>query len=244
MAPPFDSAKSTFSYQLRYHDSDSVTNPEFSLRDLWCVSDKTCQVSMTCHIMAITVLVDTPLPLLLIVKEPPPIPVPASHQRLLSQHPEWSGPSPRYNYSLVASLQPGINHITWCKRAVTGVEMSFFPPAYGDWPTISPYPITPLHELKFFSYQSNSHLRDSQYKQVSYRAFSSHPLSSCKQPQTMAVYSQKGTVPSLFLMATISVIGMGYMRPDRKDQVLLPRRLTDETYHPVKLTDLEGAVIH
>jgi hypothetical protein len=114
MAPPFDSAKSTFSYQLRYQDSDSITNPEFSLCDLWCVSDKTCQVSMTCHMMAITVLVDTPLPLLLIVKEPPPIPVPASHQRLLSQHPEWSGPSPRYNYSLVASLKPGINHITWC----------------------------------------------------------------------------------------------------------------------------------
>jgi hypothetical protein len=45
-------------------------------------------------------------------------------------------------------------------------------------------------------------------------------------------------------MATISVIGMGYLRPDRKDQELLPRRLTDETYHLVKLTDLEGAVIH
>jgi hypothetical protein len=60
----------------------------------------------------------------------------------------------------------------------------------------------------------------------------------------MAVYSRKGTVPSLFLMATISVIGMGYLRPDRKDQVLLPRRLTDETYHSVKLTDLEGVIIH
>ncbi len=69
LAPPYDSAKSTFSYQLRYHDS--VTNPGSSLCDLWCVSDKTCQVSMMCHMMAITFLVDTPLPLLLLVKEPP-----------------------------------------------------------------------------------------------------------------------------------------------------------------------------
>ncbi len=177
-------------------------------------------------------------------RNPPPIPVPASLQRLLSQHQEWSGPSPRYNYSLVVSLQPGINHVTWCKRAVTGVEMSFLPPAYGDWPTISPHPITPQHELKFLSYQSSSHPPDSRYKQVSYRAFSSHPLSSCKQPHTLAVYSRKGTVPSLFLLATISVIGMGYLRPDRKDQQLLPYRMTDETDHFVKLTDLEGTVLH
>jgi hypothetical protein len=197
-----------------------------------------------CHMMAITVLVDTPLSLLLMVREPPPIPVPVSQQRFLSQLPEWPGPSPRYDYSLVAPLQPGINHVTWCKRAVTGVEMSFFPPAYGDWPTISPYPITPHHELKFFSYQSGNHLRDSHYTQVSYRALSSHPLSSCKQPHTLAIYSLKGTVHSLFLMATLSVIGMGYLRPDWKDRQLLPHRMTDETYHFVKLTDFEGTAIH
>jgi hypothetical protein len=45
-------------------------------------------------------------------------------------------------------------------------------------------------------------------------------------------------------MATISVIGMGYLRPDRKDRQLLPHRMTDETYHFVKLTDFEGTVIH
>jgi hypothetical protein len=58
------------------------------------------------------------------------------------------------------------------------------------------------------------------------------------------VYSRKGTVPSLFLQATIAVMGMGYLRLTRKDHQLLPPRLTDETYHFVKLTDSEGIVLH
>jgi hypothetical protein len=60
----------------------------------------------------------------------------------------------------------------------------------------------------------------------------------------LAVYSLKGTVPSLFLIATLSVIGMGYLRPDMKNRQLCPHRLTDETYHFVKLTDFEGTVMH
>lgn len=241
-ASPYDSAKSNFSYQLRYHDS--VTNPGPSQCDFWCVSDKTCQHLMRCHTIAITFLVDAPLPLLLIVKEPPPTLPPASHHRYLSHHQEWSGPSPRYDYSITVPLQPGINHITWCKRAGSGIEMSFFPPAYGDWPTISPHPYTSLHELKFFSYYTKYYPCNSPYKQVSYHAFSSFSFSLHKQPHSFAVYSRKGTVPSLFLQATIAVMGMGYLRPTRKDHQLLPPRLTDETYHFVKLTDSEGIVLH
>ncbi len=151
---------------------------------------------------------------------------------------------PQYNYFLPLLLQPGINHITWCRGVATGMEASFSPPLYGDWPTISPHPISPQHDLNFYSHSRE----DQKYRlaKVGHPCpnYSSSQISRSKQPPILALYYVKGTVPSLLVIASIAVIGQGYLLPDKETNLKIPHRLIDETYHPLRVCGTDGTIVH
>jgi hypothetical protein len=222
---------------------DSITNPTTSA-DLTSCSELCGKENQLHHKEAITFLVDTPLRILLKIQEPPSNPPPPSHLRHLSTFYDWRGILPRYDYSLVVLLQPGINHIMWCKGVATGMEASFSPPLYGDWPTISPHPITPQHDLNFYSHTCV----DQKYHLTKVGTpcpnYSSSQLTLSKQPSTLALYYVKGTVPSLMITASLAVIGRGYLLPDRDINLRIPHRLIDETYHPLRICGTDGTIVH
>jgi hypothetical protein len=196
------------------------------------------------YTVAVTVVVESPLPVLLHVQEPPSNPPPLSHLQHLSTFSDWRGLQPRYNYFIALLLQPGINHITWCKGDATGMEASFFPPLYGDWPTISPHPISSQHDLNFYNLScesQNYHLTKVGYPCPDYLSF---PVFRSKQPPILAHYYVKGTVPSLRIMASIAVIGQGYLLPHKESVFKIPHRLIDETYHPLRICLEDGTIIH
>jgi hypothetical protein len=196
------------------------------------------------QILAFTLLVDTSLNILLRIQEPPPILPPLSHLRHLSNYSDWRGIPLRNEYFIQVKLQPGLNHITWCRGAATGMEASFSPPPYGDWPTISPYPINPQHDLRFLSYSSANRNYQPVKSKLPYPSLFATCLSLAKQPSSLAVYSVKGTVPSLQLVATLAVIGYGYLMPATASNMRIPRTLVDETYHLLRVCWEDGAIAH
>jgi hypothetical protein len=194
--------------------------------------------------VALTFLVDTPLTILLKVQEPPYNMPPSSHLQHLSNFPDWRGIPPRNTYFIRINLQPGLNHILWCKGAATGMVASFFPPSYGDWPTISPHPIDPQHALKFYHYSSveRNYLPAKVGTPVS-SLLATH-ASLYKQPPSLAVYHVKGTVLSLQLVATLAVLGCGHLIPTKLPKMQMPHRLVDETFHPLQICWMDGDVAH
>jgi hypothetical protein len=162
----------------------------------------------------------------------------------LSTFPDWRGLLPQYNYFLALLLQPGINHITWCRGGATGMEASFLPPLYGDWPSVSPHPISSQHDLNFYTLsreRQKYHLTKVGHPCPDYSSF---PISRSKQPPILAHYYAKGTVPSLMIMASIAVIGQGYLLPHKESIFKIPYRLIDETYHPLRICLADGTIIH
>jgi hypothetical protein len=151
---------------------------------------------------------------------------------------------PQYNYFLALLLQPGINHITWCRGVATGMEASFLPPLYGDWPTVSPHPISLQHDLNFYSLSRESHKYHLTKVGHPCPDYSSSPISHSKQPPILAHYYVKGTVPSLLVMASIAVIGQGYLLPNKETIFKIPHRLIDETYHPLRICSADGTIVH
>ncbi len=222
---------------------NSSTNPT-TTADIKLCSELCDMETQPRKIVAITLLVDTPLNILLRVQEPPYNLPPLSHLRHLSNIPDWRGIPSRHEYFIPISLQPGLNHITWCKGAATGMVASFSPPPYGDWPTISPHPIDSQHDLKYYHYSSA--------KQNYLLAETGTPLTSLftmhdslyKQPPSLAVYHIKGTVPSLQLVATLAVMGCGHLIPTTTSSMRIPHRLVDETFHPLQICWTDGTVAH
>jgi hypothetical protein len=222
---------------------DSVINPT-TIADIKLCREPCGTETQPRQIVAITILVDTPLSILLRIQEPPHNLPPLSHLRHLSNFSDWRGIPLRNEYFIRVKLQPGLNHITWCKGAATGMEASFFPPPYGDWPNISPYPINPQHDLKFFLYSSaERNYHPAKLGPSCPSLFTTH-LSLSKQPPSLAVYYIKGTVPSLQLVATLAVMGCGYLMPATISNMRIPHRLVDETYHPLRICWTDGAVAH
>jgi hypothetical protein len=221
----------------------STSNPTTTTDIIRCTD--LCEKGTTPHqTTAFTLLVDTPLNILLKIQEPPPIPPPLSHLRHLSNHSAWIGPPLRNEYFLEVTLQPGINHVIWCKGAATGMEASFSPPPYGDWPTISPSPTNSQHDLRFlFHSPTNRNYLPSKSKFPYPNSFATSLLAA-KQPPVIGVYSVKGTVPSLQLAATLAVIGYGYMMPAPITKMRIPRVLVDTTYHLLRACWEDGTIAH
>jgi hypothetical protein len=74
--------------------------------------------------------------------------------------------------------------------------------------------------------------------------YSSFQMSHSKQPPILAHHYVKGTVPSLLVMASIAVIGQGYLLPDKETYLKIPHRLIDETYHPLRICSADGTTVH
>jgi hypothetical protein len=100
--------------------------------------------------------------------------------------------------------------------------------------------------LQFYSLHgddSDAVSRVSYTRSARYR-FSSHPLTMCQRPPTVAVYSQGMTVPSLLRAALLVVISQGYLLPNVQLSRSLPRRIVDETYHNLRVAAMDGTIIH
>jgi hypothetical protein len=221
----------------------SVGNPA-NITDITLCTEL-CEKGSTPHqTTAFTLLVDTPLNILLRIQEPPPVPPPLSHLRHLSNFSDWAGLPLRNEYFLQVTLQPGLNHIVWCKGAATGMVASFSPPPYGDWPTISPSPMNFQHDLRFLFHSPAKRNYFPSKSQHPYPTSFATSLPAAKQPPVIGVYSVKGTVPSLQLAATLAVIGCGYMMPAPKTKMKLPRVLVDATYHLLRACWEDGTIAH
>jgi hypothetical protein len=222
---------------------NSRTNPN-NMADIKLCREPCDVENQPRQLVAITLLVDSPLDILLRFQEPPYTLPPLSHLRHLSTFPDWRGIPTRKEYFLLIGLQPGLNHVTWCRGATTGMEVSFLPPPYGDWPTIYPHPIDSQHDLKYY------HLSPTDQKYFLMTTKSSHlsPLSMhaslYKRPPSLAVYHVKGTVLSLQLMATLAVMGCGHLIPTTTSRMRVPHRLVDETFHPLQLCWKDGTIAH
>jgi hypothetical protein len=99
------------------------------------------------------------------------------------------------------------------------MNTSFLPPCDGDWPTISPHPTTEGLAIHFYSLQGDSAVNRLDYKRLSRTHFSSHPLTSCKHPPTVAVYSQCKAVPSLMRAALLVVVSQGHLVSIKSNQI-------------------------
>jgi hypothetical protein len=192
-------------------------------------------------------ILDTHLTIQLHLQEPPPpIPVP-SHHRFLSRFPDWRGTPRRHSYSIDVPLQPGVNHVVWCNHGqMGGMSTSFLPPCGGDWPTISPYPTALGLALQFYSLQhvDSDTVSGAEYVRSARSSFSSHPLSMCQRPPTIAVYSERTAVPSLLRSALLVAVSQGYLLPNVLSGHTFPHRLVDETYHILRVAAMDGTVIH
>jgi hypothetical protein len=141
-------------------------------------------------------------------------------------------------------LQPGVNHVVWCKQMLGIMNISFSPHCDDDWPTISPHPVNVEHALQFYFLRSDSHVNHFRYRRLPRSHRSSHPLSACKRPPAIAVYSHRGTVPSLMRATLLVVISQGYLLPDVLLGQAVPHRIVDETYHCLRIAGSCGTVIH
>jgi hypothetical protein len=240
----FDPNKSNLSYQIVYTASES------NLASPACVFESVHRGTPTtpsCHLVAMTFILDTHLTICFHLKEPPPpAPIP-SHHRFLSRFPDWRGISQQHSYSLDVPLQPGVNHVVWCTHGKKGgMSASFLPPCAGDWPTISPH--SAAFELALYFYSLRSDDSDAvsrmKYLRSTRSCFSSHPLTMCHRPPTIAVYSQNRKVPSLLRTALLAVISQGYLLPGIQLGHSIPHRLVDETYHYLRVAAMDGTVIH
>ncbi len=240
----YDPYKAELSYQIVYTVSE--TNPQ-SLSHIFENTHSNTPTSTSCHVVAMSCILDTHLTIQLRLQEPPPpIPVP-SHHRFLSRFPDWRGIPQRHSYSVDVPLQPGVNHVVWCNHGkMGGMSTSFLPPCGGDWPTISPHPTASELALQFFSLQHDDSdaVSGVRYVRSARSCFSSHPLTMCQRPPTIAVYSQSMTVPSLLRIALLVVVSQGYLLPSVLSGHTIPRRLVDETYHILRVAAMDGTVIH
>jgi hypothetical protein len=135
--------------------------------------------------------------------------------------------------------------VVWCKHSSRGgMNTSFLPPCDGDWPTISPHPTAAELTIHFYSLQGDSTVNRSRYKQLSRSGFSTHPLTSCQQPPTVAVYSQSRAVPSLLRTALLVVVGQGHLLPGVRLGRPVPHRIVDETYHYLRVAAMDGTITH
>jgi hypothetical protein len=238
----YDPYDSNLSYRIVYTISE--TNPPSFINFSENIHSNTNSTT-SCHTVAMTFLVDTPLLIRFLLQEPPPPPPVHSHHRFLSRFPDWRGAPSQYSYSIEVPLQPGVNHVVWCKHSNGGgMDTSFLPPCDGDWPTISPHPTAEGLVLHFYSLQGDCAENRLGYERLSRNRFSSHPLASCRHPPTVAVYSQRRTVPSLMRAALLVVVSQGYLAPSAQLGHLVPHRIVDETYHYLRIAEMFGTVIH
>ncbi len=193
-------------------------------------------------------IVDTPLNISLHLSEPlPPAPIP-SHHRFLSRFPDWKGMPQQYKYSLEIPLQPGINHVMWCMHGQTsGMTISSTPPSVGDWPAVSPHPVSSEYVIKYYSLQNTAGVTASMYKycESTRSRFSAYSYLNSYRPPHVAVYSPVGEVPSLLKTAMMLVISQGLLLPNaHRAGSFLPQRLVDVTYHHLRVANMEGTIIH
>ena len=186
----------------------------------------------SCNPTAFTVLVDNEIVIFLKIQEPPHPLLSASQIRyLLRTSSDWHFP-PRHDYLLPISLQPGLNHITWCKHSSHDTTLSPSPPFCGDdWPTIFPHPLSSSHTLHFYSLLPHPVSNHLSYELVPPIQFASFPLQGHLHPPHISVYHHSRTVPSLTLLATLMTISQGYLTPDKRSNLSVPLRLVDETFH-------------
>jgi hypothetical protein len=125
------------------------------------------------------------------------------------------------------------------------MDTSFLPPSDGDWPTISPHPTAEELVLHFY-YLRGDWARTAclNYEPLPRNRFSSHPLASCRHPPTVAVYSQRRTVPLLMRAALLVVVSQGYLASGAQLGHLVPHRIVDETYHYLRIAEMFGTIIH
>jgi hypothetical protein len=240
----YDPNRSELSYQIVYTTSE--TNPG-SLSHVFENIHSNTPTTPSCHVVAMTFILDTHLTIRLHLQEPPPpLPVP-SHHRFLSRFPDWRGIPQQHSYSFAVPLQPGVNHVVWCNHSKRGgMSTSFLPPCAGDWPTISPHSTASELALQFYSLQGDvsdavSRVR---YFRSAQSCFSSHPLTMCQRPPTVAVYLQGRAVPSLLRTALLVVVSQGYLLPSVQLGHSIPHRIVDETYHYLRVAAMDGTVIH
>jgi hypothetical protein len=193
-------------------------------------------------------IVDTPLNISLHLSEPlPPAPI-SSHHRFLSRFPDWKGMPQQYKYSLEIPLQPGINHVMWCMHGQTsGMTISSTPPSGGDWPAVSPHPISPEYVIRYYSLKNiaGATVSMNKYCESTRSRFSSYSYLHSYRPPHAAVYSPIGEVPSLLKTAMMVVISQGLLLPNvRRAGNFLPQRLVDVTYHHLRVVAMDGTVIH
>jgi hypothetical protein len=193
-------------------------------------------------------IVDTPLNISLHLSEPPPLaPIP-SHHRFLSRFPDWKGMPQQYKYSLEIPLQPGLNHVMWCTHGQTsGMSTSSTPPSVGDWPAVSPHPISPEYGIRYYTLKniSSDTVSLNRYCESTRSRFSSYSYLHSHQPPYAAVYSPIGEVPSLLRTALMVVISQGHLLPNaRRAGSFLPQRLVDVTYHYLRVATMDGTVTH
>jgi hypothetical protein len=240
----YDPYEADLSYQIIHTVSEA--NPQ-SLSHIFELAHSNTPTTTSCNVVAMSFILDTHLTIQLRLQEPPPpIPVP-SHHRFLSRFPDWRGIPCRYSYSIDVPLQPGVNHVVWCDHGrMGGVSTSFLPPCGGDWPTISPHPTALGLALLFYSLQSNDSdaVNGVRYVRSARSTFSSHSLSMCQRPPTLAVYSQLMAVPSLLRSALLVVVSQGYLVPGVLSGHTVPYRLMDETYHILRVAAMDGTIIH
>jgi hypothetical protein len=238
----YDPNKSNLPYQMVHTTSE--TNPESLLHVFLNIHSNTMATS-SCHSVAMTFILDTPLLIRFHLQEPPPpFPVP-SHHRFLSRFPDWRGTPQQFSYSIEVPLQPGVNHVVWCKHSSRGgMNTSFLPPCDGDWPTISPHPTAAELVIQFYSLQGDSAVNRPWYKRLSRSCFTSHPLTLCQHPPTVAVYSQSRAVPSLLRTALLAVVSQGHLVPGAQLGRSIPHRIVDETYHYLQVAAVDDTVTH
>jgi hypothetical protein len=241
---PYDPNRSDLSHQIVYTTSES--NPE-SLSHVFENIHSNTPTTPSCHVVAMTFLLDTHFTIRLHLKEPPPpLPVP-SHHRFLSRFPDWRGIPQQHSYSFAVPLQPGVNHVVWCNHGKRGgMSTSFLPPCAGDWPTISPHSTASELALQFYSLQSDDSDAASRVRYIrsARSCYSSHPLTLCQRPPTVAVYLQSRAVPSLLRTALLVVVSQGYLLPSVQLGHPRPHRIVDETYHYLRVAAMDGTVIH
>jgi hypothetical protein len=193
-------------------------------------------------------IVDTPLNISLQLTEPlPPAPIP-SHRCFLSRFPDWRGMPQQYKYSLEILLQPGINHVMWCTHGQTNrMTISSTPPSGGDWPAVSPHPVSPEYHIKYYSLQTTAGgmVSTNKYRESTRSRFAVYSYLHSHQPPHVAVYSPVGEVPSLLKIAMMLVISQGLLLPNvRSAESFLSQRLVDVTYHHLRVANMDGTIIH
>ncbi len=121
----YDPYRSELPYQIVYTTSE--TNPA-SLSHVFENIHSNTPTTTSCHVVAMSFILDTHLTIRFRLQEPPPpLPVP-SHHRFLSRFPDWRGIPQQHSYSFEVPLQPGVNHVVWCNHIEGWNVHLFFTP--------------------------------------------------------------------------------------------------------------------